>query len=507
MPRNIVVFSDGTGQRGGLLFDENRSNVYKLYRATRCGPDSSIDPGQQLAFYDPGLGTLPPGGGSFARAWRGIYNLISQATGLGLTGNIVDCYAAIIRMWQPGDRIFLLGFSRGAYTIRCLGGVLSCCGLPTRMKDGSSLKRDEATSKRIAREAVKQVYQHTSSKKEEQASTREKELLAQRRALARRFRRQYGSGDDDAPNVYPYLIGVFDTVASLSNPVAVFGLSSIAFVVVALPLAALWLLFPWVRWWIVAAGIVAALAVLTAYLATHLKVAFGLEGHSWWRTLHLSEPRMRFYDTDLNENVGYARHAISIDECRKSFLRVRWGTPRVWRYTGEGNPSWFKQVWFAGNHSDVGGSYAENESRLSDVTLKWMAEEAESTGLQIDRSLLHTWPTAGGMEHDETKSSLFRFAGTCDRDPVDDAQLHETVIERFKIDAVLQYDVMRPYRPRCLRNHQKVSHFYEADALVAQLGGAAAAEASRKAGEARQQKDEPRAAHWERVAAEIARRA
>jgi hypothetical protein len=111
------------------------------------------------------------------------------------------------------------------------------------------------------------------------------------------------------------------------------------------------------------------------------------------------------------------------------------------------------------------------------------------------------------MEHDETKSSLFRFAGTCDRDPVDDAQLHETVIERFKIDAVLQYDVMRPYRPRCLRNHQKVSHFYEADALVAQLGGAAAAEASRRAGEARQRKDEPRAAHWERVAAEIARRA
>jgi uncharacterized protein (DUF2235 family) len=56
-PRNILVFSDGTGQAGGLLPDERRSNIYKLYRATRCGPDSTIDPSIQVAFYDPGLGS------------------------------------------------------------------------------------------------------------------------------------------------------------------------------------------------------------------------------------------------------------------------------------------------------------------------------------------------------------------------------------------------------------------------------------------------------------------
>jgi Uncharacterized alpha/beta hydrolase domain (DUF2235) len=56
---NIVIYSDGTGQRGGLLFDERRSNIYKLFRATRCGPDSSVDPAEQLTFYDPGLGTAP----------------------------------------------------------------------------------------------------------------------------------------------------------------------------------------------------------------------------------------------------------------------------------------------------------------------------------------------------------------------------------------------------------------------------------------------------------------
>jgi hypothetical protein len=47
------------GQAGGLRPDENRSNIYKLYRASRCGPDTEIDPADQLAFYDAGLGSQP----------------------------------------------------------------------------------------------------------------------------------------------------------------------------------------------------------------------------------------------------------------------------------------------------------------------------------------------------------------------------------------------------------------------------------------------------------------
>ena len=73
MARNIVIFSDGTGQRGGVLVDERRSNIYKLYRATRCGPDSSVNPAEQLAFYNPGIGTLPPGSGGLSNLWRRVY--------------------------------------------------------------------------------------------------------------------------------------------------------------------------------------------------------------------------------------------------------------------------------------------------------------------------------------------------------------------------------------------------------------------------------------------------
>jgi hypothetical protein len=48
MPKNILIFSDGTGHAGGLTPDQNVSNIYKLYRATRCGPENAIDRPENL---------------------------------------------------------------------------------------------------------------------------------------------------------------------------------------------------------------------------------------------------------------------------------------------------------------------------------------------------------------------------------------------------------------------------------------------------------------------------
>jgi uncharacterized protein (DUF2235 family) len=168
MPKNILIFSDGTGQAGGLTPDQNIGNIYKLYRATRCGPENNIDPSQQSTFYDPGLGSQPDSGVLFiTRAYRWLHDLVSQATGLGITTNIIDCYAALLRMWQPGDRVFLFGFSRGAYTVRCVASVLSFCGIPTTMADGKTpLFRDVNSTRKIAKEAVKQVYEHVGSPKD-----------------------------------------------------------------------------------------------------------------------------------------------------------------------------------------------------------------------------------------------------------------------------------------------------------------------------------------------------
>ncbi len=201
MAKNILIFSDGTGEAGGLTPDENVSNIYKLFRATRCAPDSDIDPRDQLTFYDPGLGSQPETGVFGAeRAYRWVYNLVSQATGLGITKNIVDCYAAILQMWQPGDRVFLFGFSRGAYTVRCVAAVLSLCGVPTTRADGRTpLFRDLGSTRKIAYEAVKKVYQHVSSPKDSA-------FVEQRKALALRFRQKYHSDVNGAANVNPHIL-------------------------------------------------------------------------------------------------------------------------------------------------------------------------------------------------------------------------------------------------------------------------------------------------------------
>ena len=455
MGRNIVIFADGTGQRGGVLLDECRSNVYKLYRAARCSPDSGVDPARQHAFYDPGIGTLPPGTGSLSGIALWLYNLVCQATGLGLTGNIVDCYGAIIRHWRPGDQIFLIGFSRGAYTARCVGGVLGLCGVPTRMADGSPLRRDAASARRLARKAVEQVYQHG-------ASHRSERLAGQRQALAARFRERHGSGDAEGPNAVPHFIGVFDTVAAVGRSGAMVLAALVVSVLLGGASAAL-------GWWIgyfargAAWVIVTALLLLAgAYLATHLKVAFGLPGIRWWRTLHLTRLRMRFHDTQLNPKVGWARHALAIDEHRADFDRVPWGTPKQWRRTAPGEPEWFRQLWFPGNHSDVGGSYPESESRLSDIALGWMADEAEAVpgGLVLDRSVLRVHPDATGPQHDETRGLAFRFARRIVRAIRPDAPLHPSVMVRFAAPFVQHNDLDRPYRPEALRAHREVAQHY-----------------------------------------------
>jgi uncharacterized protein (DUF2235 family) len=455
MGKNIIILSDGTGQRGGILFDECRTNIYKLYRATRCGPDSTIKPSDQLTYYDPGIGSEPGGMGFLGRLWRKIHNVVSQATGLGITTNIVDCYAALMRMWEPGDRIFLFGFSRGAYTVRCLSEVLAFCGLPTRGEDGAPLKSDPTTARAVAKIAVKKVYQHVSSPKDTA-------YLDQRQALGRWFREKFASGKEGGSNAYPYFVGVFDTVASVATPDAVlFVASSIAVIILAAG-GALGLLFGHYLYWYDLLIVLVVLGTLAALAYTNIRYAFGLQGYPFWKTVHFADIPLRFYDRKLNPNVGYARHAISIDENRSSFERVAWGRSKDWRNTGPGNPSWFKQLWFSGNHADIGGGYPENESRLSDVALQWMVEEAQSVpdGMKVDPSVLNLYPDALGIQHDECRHGLFKYLSKKPRDPLTEATLFPSVLERLAAEKVLQYDQWKPYRPDVLRAHEGLEAYF-----------------------------------------------
>src|SRR2546429_1569315 len=85
VPKNIIIFSDGTGQAGGINFDEARTNVYKRYRACRGGPDTRIDPSEQVAFYVPGVPPPPPRGHLQVRWLRTLHYLFTLATRLGIT--------------------------------------------------------------------------------------------------------------------------------------------------------------------------------------------------------------------------------------------------------------------------------------------------------------------------------------------------------------------------------------------------------------------------------------
>jgi hypothetical protein len=253
-----------------VYFDEARTNIYKLYRAARCGPDSTIRPEQQLAFYDPGLGTRSAGG-LFTSLGRMIYNYVSQATGLGITHNIIDCYTAIIQLWRPGDRIFLFGFSRGAYTVRCLATALCLSGIPTQASKSQSLKRDEASARKLATRAVKTVYQHVSS-------PRDTQFLNQRTTLADQFRSGHACSEDQT--AFPFFIGVFDTVAALSDRGALAVLASIYLAVLAAVSFALGRLtadsaIHWAAW--IVLGTICVL--VAAYIYTHLKFSFRLPGY------------------------------------------------------------------------------------------------------------------------------------------------------------------------------------------------------------------------------------
>lgn len=474
MTKNILIFSDGTGQAGGLMPDEARSNVYKLFRATRCGPENDIDPTLQFAFYDAGLGSASDGGG-YRFSWaRKIYNLMSGATGLGITRNIIDCYAAIVRVWEPGDRIYLFGFSRGAYTARCVAGVLGLCGVPTQMKDGSPLRRDPSTVHAVAVEAVKNVYQHGSSIKND---PKKQERL--KKAAA--FRKTYGSDQGGHSNAPPYFIGVWDTVATLGmGRIPLIATALLGYFATAATVHALSSSFErqlptfaanlsWRDSFLTVGSVVVAV-----YLLARLR-------YGQW--MSLAKYRMAFYDTMLNPRVSYARHALAIDENRRDFQRVPWAEDGKADAAGHEGPERFKQIWFAGVHSDIGGSYPEAESRLSDISLRWMAEEARALPhpILVDERYLRTFPLATCMQHDERERTLavwprwlvwalsrvlpperLGWPEGLRKIPVD-APLHPSVLERFRAAMVSFYGDHRAYRPLALRHHRDVADYYKGD--------------------------------------------
>ena len=118
--RNLVVCCDGTGNlwRPGAC----DTNVVRLFKA--LPPD---DPQQQLSYYDPGVGTPDGLVGTGGRAGLFSLDTLRRVAGLawgdGVWDNVAQAYLFLCHHHQPGDRIYLFGFSRGAFTVRVVAGL------------------------------------------------------------------------------------------------------------------------------------------------------------------------------------------------------------------------------------------------------------------------------------------------------------------------------------------------------------------------------------------------
>jgi uncharacterized protein (DUF2235 family) len=125
--------------------------------------------------------------------------------------------------------------------------------------------------------------------------------------------------------------------------------------------------------------------------------------------------------TAQNPDMANGRHAVSIDERRCFFVNNLWGDPLPGKN--------IKQVWFAGVHSDVGGSYIDSESGLSKITLEWMLCEASKFGLLV--------------VPEKAELTLGRVAGTSNEAPDPKAKIHNSLTAAWLILEVfphLYYD-------------------------------------------------------------------
>ena len=129
--RRIVVLSDGTGNSAAKVW---RTNVWRLYQAL------DLSNGRQVALYDDGVGSS-----SFVPI-----AVLGGALGFGLKRNVLDLYRFVCRNWTPDVEIFGFGFSRGAFTIRVLMGLIATQGLVPYQSE-EQLRRDAAAAYRSYR--------------------------------------------------------------------------------------------------------------------------------------------------------------------------------------------------------------------------------------------------------------------------------------------------------------------------------------------------------------------
>ena len=301
--RKLVIFADGTGN----AFSTQESNVWRLYEALdRTKPD-------QVAYYIKGVGTA---------GWKPLAAL-DGASGFGVPGNVRKLYQFLCWNWKPGDKIYIFGFSRGAFTARTLAALIAWQGLVPAVIDDKAVTHAEMERNAMAawrtyrsdsvgwkslptvwvsrwiRDLIvagwHRVRRHRLYSEIRDVMAKETETIPERRR--------------DGVNVE--FLGLFDTVEAYGVPIE------------------------------------------------ELRLAID---YAIWP--------ISFRNYELHWKVKRARHALALDDERIAFHPLRFDQSREAEDSDR-----IKEVWFAGVHSDVGGGYPDGN--LSYVPLVWMAGQIE----------------------------------------------------------------------------------------------------------------------------------
>jgi len=190
MTKNIVLCCDGTANE----FSESNTNVLKLYAAL------DHNPARQVTYYHPGLGTMEPAG-ALTTFSRKITKLLGMALGYGLAKDIQDAYEFLMENFETDDKVFLFGFSRGAYTVRSVASLLHMYGLIRRGNEP------------LVPYAIRML---TGINRVDEKTAKEQTAKLSYFELAKEFKSTLSW-----TNCCPWFVGVWDTVSSvgwIENP-------------------------------------------------------------------------------------------------------------------------------------------------------------------------------------------------------------------------------------------------------------------------------------------------
>jgi len=115
--KRIIICADGTWNKPDQK-DQGKRKPTNVVKTARAILPMAMDGTSQIVFYNDGVGTN----------W-GIDKIAGGGFGIGLSANIVDAYQFLVLNYEPGDEIYLFGFSRGAFTVRSLAGLIDEVGL------------------------------------------------------------------------------------------------------------------------------------------------------------------------------------------------------------------------------------------------------------------------------------------------------------------------------------------------------------------------------------------